>query len=78
MNKQQERIPHVIYGYCCKVGKRAGQWKIGCAMQRRKEIRHDQHLKGRSGVKLFDRYLKARILEGYSFCPGEKLRMRSS
>lgn len=64
---EEERIPHVIYGYRCKVGHMAGKWKIGCTMQRRKEIRHDAHQKAKSACRLFDRYLRARMREGYSF-----------
>lgn len=56
------REPHIIYGYRCKVGKRAGQWKIGCKGQRQ-----DKHRKGNSACPLFDRYWKAREREGYSF-----------
>ena len=61
------REPHIIYGYRCKVGKRAGQWKIGCTLQRQEKNRHDRHREGNSECPLFDRYLKAREREGYSF-----------
>lgn len=56
---------YLIYGYHCKVGKKAGQWKVGLTCQ--SDIRHKAHRKATSGVRIFDNYLKARFKEGYSF-----------
>ena len=56
---------YLIYGYQCKVGKREGQWKVGITCQ--PEKRHKAHKKAVSGVKTFDRYVRARFEEGYSF-----------
>lgn len=67
MKTDEQRIPHYIYGYRAKVGKRSGQWKIGCTMQSEWKNRHASHQRGRSSCRLFDRYTKARMREGYSF-----------
>lgn len=67
MTEQEERVTHIIYGYRCKVGKKKGQWKIGCTLQRERIKRHRSHQRGGAGVKRFDRYLEARIREGYSY-----------
>ncbi len=61
------REPHIIYGYRCKTGRMAGKWKIGCTLQEQNKNRHSDHRKAQSGVRLFDRYLNARIREGYSY-----------
>ena len=63
------REPHIIYGYRCKVGSMAGKWKIGCTLQnqKRKNARHSQHLKAKSGCQMFDNYLSKRLSEGYDF-----------
>ena len=61
----QEQVPHVVYGYRCKIGKKTGQWKIGCTIQG--SSRHYQHTLGESACRLFDNYLNARKREGYSY-----------
>lgn len=67
METQEETMPHIIYGYRCKTGKRTDQWKIGCTLQQQEKARHWSHKKGRSGCRLFDNYLRKRFREGYSF-----------
>ena len=65
MTEQEERVTHIIYGYRCKLGKKKGQWKIGCTLQG--STRHYQHTLGQSSCVLFDNYLNARKGEGYSY-----------